>query len=108
MGSGSSSMVIGGRKTNSMAVVCLVTALVAPFGHLIGVGGFTLIIISLVTGFMALGQIKETGEDGRTLALIGLLISCIHIVLIALLVIFLFGLVVAFATAILHAVTSGG
>jgi Domain of unknown function (DUF4190) len=93
---------------NSLAVVSLVTALVAPFGHIIGVGGITLIIVSLVTGHMARSQIKKTGEDGATLALIGLIISYIHLVVTALLLIFLFGVIVAFLTAIFHAAASGG
>jgi hypothetical protein len=45
----STSIAIAGRKMNSLAVVSLVTAVVAPFGHVIGVGGITLIIVSLVT-----------------------------------------------------------
>jgi hypothetical protein len=108
VGGGPTSIAIGGRKTNSLAVVSLVTALIAPFGHIIGVGGITLIVISLVTGHMARAQIKKTGEDGATLALIGLVISYIHLVVSALLLIFLFGLIVAFITAFFHAATSSG
>jgi Domain of unknown function (DUF4190) len=102
----STSIAIAGRKMNSLAVVSLVTAVVAPFGHVVGVGGITLIIVSLVTGHMARSQIKKTGEDGATLALIGLIISYVHLAVSALLVIFLFGLIVAFLTAIFHAVAS--
>ena len=104
----STSFTLAGRKTNTAAVVSLVTALAAPFGHLIGVGGITLIIISLFTGHMALNQIKQTGEDGRTFAVIGLIISYIHLIVTALVVIFLFGVVVAFLTFLLHAVASAG
>ncbi|MDQ6878839.1 MAG: DUF4190 domain-containing protein [Candidatus Dormibacteraeota bacterium] len=108
LGDASASIAVGGRKTNSLAVVSLVTALAAPFGHIIGVGGITLIVISLVTGHMARAQIKKTGEDGATLAMIGLVISYIHLVVTILLVIFLFGLIVAFFGALIHAGTSGG
>jgi hypothetical protein len=104
----STSFTIAGRKTNTAAVVSLVTAIVAPFGHVIGVGGITLTIISLVTGHMALNQIKKTGEGGHTIAVIGLIISYIHLVVTALVVIFLFGVVVAFLTFLLHAVASAG
>jgi Domain of unknown function (DUF4190) len=104
----STSIAIGGRKTNTLAVVSLVTAIVAPFGHVVGIGGITLIIISLVTGHMARAQIKKTGEDGAVLALIGLIISYVHLVVTALVVIFLFGLIVAFLTAIFHAATTSG
>jgi Domain of unknown function (DUF4190) len=102
MGGGPGSIAIGGRQTNSLAVVSLVTAVVAPFGHLMGVGGFTLIIISIVTGHMARAQIKKTGEDGATLALIGLIISYIHLALSAIVVIFFFGLFIALLTALFH------
>jgi Domain of unknown function (DUF4190) len=107
MGGGSSSIAVSGRQTNSLALVSLVTALVAPFGHLVGVGGFTLIIISLVTGHMARAQIRQTGEDGATLALIGLIISYIHLAISVVVVIVLFGLIVAFVTALIHAATAG-
>jgi hypothetical protein len=89
--------------------VSLVTALVAPFGHLTGVGGLALILTSIVTGHMARADIRRTGEDGATLALIGLIISYVHIVISALLVVFFFGVFIAILAAILHAIaTSGG
>jgi Domain of unknown function (DUF4190) len=103
----STSIDIGGRKTNSLAVVSLVTALIAPFGHVLGLGGVTLIIISLVTGHMARSEIKKTGEGGATLALIGLIISYVHVVVAAVVVFFFFGLVVAFFALIFHAATGG-
>ena len=104
----STSIDVGGRRTNSLAVISLVTAIVAPFGHVIGVGGITLIIISLITGHMARSQIKRTGEDGAILALIGLIISYVHLALSALVLIFFFGLFVAFITAIFHAAATSG
>ena len=93
---------------NQLALVSLVTAIAAPFGHIIGVGGITLIVVSLVTGHMARSQIKKTGEDGATVALVGLVISYIHLAISALIVIFLFGVIVAFVTAIFHAAASSG
>ena len=108
-GGGPGSIAIAGRPTNTLALVSLVTALIAPFGHVTGVGGFTLIIVSIVTGHMARAQIRRTGEDGATLALIGLVISYIHLALTALLLVFFFGLFIALFAAILHgAATSGG
>jgi hypothetical protein len=92
-----------GRKTNQLAIISLVTALVAPFGHFIGVGGITLIIVSLVTGHMARGQIKQTGEEGGSLALIGLIISYVHLVITVIVVIFFFGVIVTFLALLLHA-----
>ena len=104
----STSIQVAGRRINTLAVVSLVTAIVAPFGHVTGIGGLTLTIISIVTGHMARAQIKRTGEEGGILALIGLIISYLHIAVTVLVVIFLFGLVVAFLTFIFHAVATGG
>jgi Domain of unknown function (DUF4190) len=109
MGGGPGSLAIAGHRTNTLAVVSLVTALVAPFGHVTGVGGLALILISIVTGHMARAEIRRTGEDGATLALIGLIISYVHIAVSALFVIFFFGVFIALLAAILHSVaTSGG
>jgi uncharacterized protein DUF4190 len=97
---------IGGRKMNQLAIASLATAIVAPFGHLVGVGGITLIIISIVTGHMARSQIKQTGEGGETLALVGLIISYAHLVVTVLLVIFFFGVIATFLATILAASTT--
>jgi hypothetical protein len=107
-GQGPGSTLVGGRRMNTLAVVCLVTALVAPFGHVTGLGGLALIITSIVTGHMARAEIKRTGEEGATLALIGLIISYVHVAVTALLVIFFFGVVVAILAAILHGVVTAG
>jgi Domain of unknown function (DUF4190) len=108
-GQGPGSILASGRRVNTLAVVSLVTALVAPFGHVTGVGGLALILTSIFTGHMARAEIRRTGEDGATLALIGLIISYVHIAITALLIIFFFGLVMAILAAILHGVvTSGG
>jgi hypothetical protein len=101
-------LAIGGRKINSLAVISFVTALLAPFGHVTAIGGLALTIISIVTGHMARAEIKKTGEDGATFALIGLIISYVHIAVTILIVIFLFSAIIAFFTFILHAVTTSG
>ncbi len=90
-------------QTNTLAVVSLVSAIGAPFGHLIGVGGITLIIVSIVTGHMARSQIKKTGESGDGLAIAGLIISYVHLALTVLVVIFFFGLILAFVAGIFGA-----
>jgi hypothetical protein len=82
-------------QTNTLAWVSFISALVAPFGHFIGVGGITLIIVSLVTGHMARSQIKKTGEGGAGLALAGLIISYVHLAISVLVFIFFFSLIVA-------------
>jgi hypothetical protein len=92
---GAPGAIAGPGQTNSLALVSFITALAAPFGHLVGVGGITLIIVSIVTGHMARGQIRRTGEGGGGFALAGLIISYAHLAISALVFIFFFGLIVA-------------
>ncbi len=82
-------------QTNTLALVSFITALAAPFGHLVGVGGITLIIVSIVTGHMARAQIRRTGEAGGGFALAGLIISYAHLVISVLVFILFFGLIIA-------------
>jgi uncharacterized protein DUF4190 len=91
------------QKTNQMAIISLVTALVAPIGHCIGIGGITLIIVSLVTGHMARRQIKQTGEGGAELALIGLIISYAHLAIATIVAILYFSFIVAWLALVFHA-----
>jgi hypothetical protein len=104
MGTPGSMVTAAPGQMNNLAIVSFVTALLAPFGHLVGVGGITLIIISIVTGHMARSQIRKTGEAGAGFALAGLIISYVHVVVTALVLIFFFGLIVAiFSGLIFHA-----
>ncbi|OBF81133.1 hypothetical protein A5791_05635 [Mycobacterium sp. 852002-51163_SCH5372311] len=58
----------GSAGTNSMAIASLVTSLV---GWMCIIGP----ILGLIFGFVALGQIKQTGQDGRGMAIAGIAIS---------------------------------
>lgn len=51
-------------KTNTLAIISLVLGFVIP-------------IAAIVTGPIAMSQIKRTGESGRGLALAGLIIGCV-------------------------------
>jgi hypothetical protein len=74
--------------TNTLAVVSFVAALASFFAHVIPViGGFTVAVIAIVTGFVARGQIKRSAEHGMWMANAGIIIGFIHIFL-GLLVIF--------------------
>ena len=98
--------VAASMQTNTLAVVSLVTAIGSFLAHIIPfVGGFTLSVVAIITGHMARGQIKKTGEQGSGLALAGLIIGYTHLALIALIFIFFFGFVVAVLGAI---IASGG
>lgn len=69
--------------TNSLAVVSLVAGVagyVIPHPFIAG-------LIAIVTGHMARRQIRQTGEGGSTLALIGLILGYVHLALSILLVV---------------------
>jgi Domain of unknown function (DUF4190) len=98
-------MVVATGQTNTLAVVSLVTAIIAPFAHFTGIGGLTLTIVSIVTGHMARRQIRQTGERGDGFALAGLIISYVHVALTVLFLIFFFGVIIAALAALLAAVS---
>ena len=61
--------------TNVLAIIALVGAFVFP-------------LAGVICGHIALSQIKRTGEQGRGLALAGLIIGYIYIAIVVLLIIF--------------------
>ncbi|WP_022889762.1 DUF4190 domain-containing protein [Agromyces italicus] len=61
-------------KTNVLAIVSLVSA-------------FFVSLVAIITGHIALGQIKKTGEQGRGLAIAGLILGYIGLVVGIILVI---------------------
>lgn len=63
-----------GTKTNTLAIVALVASLI---GLVSGIG----FLAGIICGHISLGQIKKTGEQGRGLAIAGLIIGYIGIVL---------------------------
>lgn len=60
--------------TNTLAIASLVASLL---GWLCGIGP----ILGVIFGFIALNQIKKTGQGGRGLALAGIIIGAVAIVL---------------------------
>jgi peptidyl-prolyl cis-trans isomerase B (cyclophilin B) len=87
------------RKTNTLAiaslvcsVVSLLTCCIPKFGMFVCNG---LAIVGAVLGYVALGQIKKTGEQGYGLALAGSIIGAIVAVISIVLIImaFVFGVV---------------
>jgi hypothetical protein len=83
---------MAGRRTNSLAIAALCCAI----GQLIA-GPFAG-IAAIVLGAMSLKQIRLSGEDGRGLAMTGLVLGIVGTVLAVLLLVF--------ALAIFHTVTS--
>ncbi len=91
--------------TNSMAVVSLITGALSVFGHIVlpGIGGGSLALIAIVTGFIARGEIKRTGEQGMWMATLGIVLGILHLLVIALVFILLIGAVfVIGGWALLH------
>jgi hypothetical protein len=73
-----------GTKTNTLAIISLVASLV---GIATGIG----FIAGIICGHISLSQIKKTGEEGRGMAIAGLVIGYIGVVL------FVLGMVLLFA-----------
>jgi len=68
--------------TNNLAVVSFVAGIASFFAHIVPViGGFTVAVIAIVTGFVARGQIKRSGEQGMWMANAGIIIGFIHLAL---------------------------
>jgi len=70
---------VPGHRTNSLAMISLVA----------GLCGFSLVpflgsIAAVITGHLALGQIRDTGEEGSTLARAGLWLGYIALALVVL------------------------
>jgi hypothetical protein len=63
---------VAGARTNVLAIVSLVTSILG-FG-----------LVGVITGHIGLNQIKKTGEEGRGLAIAGLIIGYIQIAAVVL------------------------
>jgi Domain of unknown function (DUF4190) len=81
-----------GPKTNTLAIVSLVLAFVVSLG-------------AVITGHIALGQIKRTGEAGHGLALAGVILG--YIGLAAGLIFFIVYILIIVAAASTGAVLGG-
>ena len=83
-------------SSNNLALVSLVTGILSFLGHVIPiVGGSTLAIVAIVTGYIARNQIKESGEEGMTAATVGMILGIANLALV-----FVIVLVVIFAIAL--------
>lgn len=82
---------------NSLALVSVITGALSYLGHVVPiVGGSTLAIVAIVTGYMARNQIKETGESGMTMAKVGMILGIVNLALTALIVLFFILLIFVF------------
>lgn len=93
-------------STNNLAVVSLAASILSFFAHIVpGVGGLTVAIVAIVTGYMARQQIKQSGEQGMWMATTGMVIGIIHIALIAVVVFGLLFLIFVLGVALFGAST---
>ena len=79
-----------GPKTNTMAIISLVLAFFISLG-------------AVITGHIALGQIKRTGEGGRGLAIAGLILGYLGLLVGLLAIIFwasIFGIAASSGTIV--------
>ena len=96
-------------QTNSLAVVSLVAGIASFFAHIIpGVGGLTVALIAIITGFMARNQIRRTGEQGMWMANVGIAIGIIHIVGLVILIFVLLFLIFVVGIALFGIAAKGG
>ena len=75
------------RQTNSMAIVALVSSLIVP-------------PVGIVCGHIALSQIRRTGEEGRGMAIAGLVVGYIYTAFLVLMFLFWLVMLVWFANEI--------
>jgi len=92
-----------------MAVVSFVAGIASFFAHVIPViGGFTVAIVAIITGFIARGQIKKSGEQGMWMANAGIIIGIVHLVLGFFIVLIVLFLIFVLGLALFGIAASGG
>jgi len=94
-----------GARYNSLAIVSLVIGVASLFGHVVvpGLGGGVLALSATITGLIARGEIKRSGEQGLWMAWVGIVIGIIHFALLILLVFLIItGVFVLGGIALLH------
>ena len=92
-------------RTNSLAVVSLISGVFSVAGHFVvpGIGGGTLALVAIVTGFIARNEIKRTGDQGMWMATVGILLGILHwVVLILIFFALIFAVFVIGGIALFH------
>jgi zinc transporter ZupT len=88
-------------QTNTLAIVSLISGIVSWFAVPV-IGG----VVAVITGHMAKGEIRRTGEQGDTLATVGLVLGYLHLAVVLLVVVILL-VIFAGTFAIIRSATSG-
>jgi hypothetical protein len=78
-----------------MALVSLISGALSVFGHIVvpGIGGGALALVAIVTGIIARGEIKRTGEEGLWMSTVGIALGILHLAVILLIFIVVIALV---------------
>jgi len=88
--------------TNGLAMVSLFTGIFSYLGHIIPlIGGSTLALIAIVTGYIARRQIAQSGEGGKDIATIGIVLGLINLSIVILILIAIFFLVFVLGISVL-------
>ena len=89
-------------RNNGLAMVSLVTGILSYLGHIIPlIGGGTLALIAIVTGYIARRQIAQSGEGGKDIATIGIILGVVNIAIVLLIILAIFFIVVVLGISIL-------
>jgi hypothetical protein len=84
---------VAGPKTNVLAIIAIIGAFVVP-------------LAGIIVGFIALGQIKKTGEAGHGLALAGVILGFVFTIFYVIIIAVSIILPLLYAGALGAAVTS--
>jgi len=83
-------------------MVSLFTGIFSYLGHIIPlIGGSTMALIAIITGYIARRQIAESGEQGRDIATIGIILGVINLVIVVLILVAIFFIVFVLGIGIL-------
>ena len=100
---------ITSKPTNGLAMVSLVTGILSYLGHVIPlIGGGTLALIAIITGWIARRQIRESGEQGKDIATIGMILGFVNIAIVLLILAAIFFIVVVLGISILGIAAHNG
>ena len=88
--------------TNGLAMVSLFTGIFSYLVHIIPlIGGSTLALIAIVTGYVARRQIAQSGEQGKDIAMIGIVLGLINLSIVILILIAIFFMVFVLGISVL-------
>ncbi len=88
--------------SNTLAMISLVTGILSFLGHVIPlIGGGTMALIAIITGWIARRQIAQSGEQGKDIATIGMILGFVNLAITLLIIIAIFFIVVVLGISIL-------